>query len=244
MLITKCISCKVWRDNPLELPNVTLSFIIKIGFSYYEYVKGRGEVLFVVGLFIGTAFLVQSLFSRNQWIMLLLALAGYGMYFQVWENNGLLFCMFIMGIVLIVLEFYIPDYGIVGILGLIATVVSLYLYTNSITGMLFHWILATIVFVVMLIINFHLGRTLQTNQQFVLQTQLNRQSGYSSTPIYHDLEGKEAVVVEVMRPVGRILLDTGEMYQAISQSGFIEVDEVVTIVKISGQSIYVRNKEA
>lgn len=199
--------------------------------------------MFVVGLFIGTAFIVQSLFTRHQWVMFFLAMVAYGAYFQVWENNWLIYCMFIMGIVLIVLEFYIPDYGIVGILGLIATVVSLYLYTNSITEMLFHWILATIVFVIILIINFHLGRTLQTSQQFVLQTQMNRQSGYSSTPIYHELEGREGVVVEVMRPVGRIMLDTGEMYQAISQSGLLEVDEAVTIVKVSGQSIYVRNKE-
>jgi membrane-bound serine protease (ClpP class) len=57
-----------------------------------------------------------------------------------------------------------------------------------------------------------------------------------------DLQGKIAVVRETLNPEGTVLFQ-GELWNAVSISGKIPVDEEVVIIKISGLKLVVSSKE-
>lgn len=191
---------------------------------------------------VGIAALMSALFLKIKWVSLLVALGCFMMYFDVLNQPWITFIIFILGVIFLIIELYVPDFGVMGVVGFLTVAIALYMKLGSVSELIMLTIYTMLVIGCVIIIGFKLGYNLRLSPQFVLKTELNDQSGYAAVKVANEtLLNKEAKVIESLRPVGKIRLDgSGETYQVISQDGFINKGENVQIFEIKDAQIYVR----
>ncbi|MBK0348850.1 hypothetical protein JDW15_09505 [Aerococcaceae bacterium zg-ZJ1578] len=197
-------------------------------------------------LLCGVAILTISLFSiiRYKWINLIIATTLFAIYFNVFSMPSLAFFIFMIGIILLVIELYIPNFGAAGLIGAISTIAALHLLLNDVTALLTTIIYCVLVMILVLLIGFKLGFTMSLSPQFILTTSLKHQSSAKTQKDYQALLGQVGVVIEDLRPVGKILLnDSEEIIEALSQIGMIKSGASVIISKVVGSKIYVKQFE-
>ena len=130
--------------------------------------------------------------------------------------------LFIVGLGLIAVEvFVVPGFGIVGILGIIALFVSLFLAFGSITSALWSIVLALLISILVIVLFWRRFTQSRVWRRLVLEHREDKESGYKGTPTYNDLVGKRGVTVTPLRPSGTALIE-GQRYSVVSDGGFIK----------------------
>lgn len=182
--------------------------------------------------------------------------------FAVQAFNWLEVILILVGIVLLLAEMLIlPGYGVIGILGIVITLAgigALILPNLSAAHFSFDigsWNLNAFYFaerleyflgsllgalILVVIITRYVTPRLMNRNAMVLKQQ---QEGYIARPEAHSLPpvNSEGTAFSSLKPGGKILIDN-HIYDALSESGFIERDERVVVIKIVGSTIIVAKK--
>ena len=145
--------------------------------------------------------------------------------------------LFIVGIILILAEiFLIPGFGVAGISGITAILVSLfYIFPNRSVAInvLLAVVLFTLVIGILMIRKFGSSR-------FWRRISLDTSSeDYYSSQSKKDYLNKTAVTLSKLRPAGTIKID-GQRIDAVSEGGFIEKGKKVKVISVSGSRVVVR----
>lgn len=179
------------------------------------------------------------------------------LYFLPDYLHGLLanweFFIFIIGVVLLVLEVaVIPGFGVAGISGLVFVFAALIL--SMIKNDVFDFTFVTAsawesVYIVMMVSFIGLAFLMFVGvplifkskgfQKIALMTTLNENAQGSKN---REIIGKEGVVYSVLRPSGRVQLDD-EIYDAYTESGYLEIGTPVVVIADNGVSIKVKVKK-
>lgn len=194
-------------------------------------------------LSIGSLGLVVELYSPGFGIPGFMGLSALMLFFYGHLVAGLAgmetLLLFIAGIVLIILELFLPG-GIAGIIGLIAVVASLFLASGSIKVMALSILIATAVSIAAsILLTRVLGKRMKFFKKFILTDSTNTESGYVSNVSRHDLVGKIGVTHTPLRPSGTVIIDD-ERLDVVSEGTFTEKDKKVKVVKVEGSRIVVR----
>lgn len=145
--------------------------------------------------------------------------------------------LFIIGVILILAEiFLIPGFGVAGISGITAILVSLfYIFPNRSVAInvLLAVVLFTLVIGILMIRKFGSSR-------FWRRISLDTSSkNYYSSSSKKDYLNKNAVTLSKLRPAGTIEIE-GQRADAVSEGGFIDKGKKVKVISISGSKIVVR----
>lgn len=162
--------------------------------------------------------------------------------------------IFVIGLILIGIEvFAIPGFGITGISGIILVIAGLALAMVDNMGFnfgvqYFHQITEAFFIVIIsaflaLVGSFYLSQKLFTTSAFgqlALETVQKSDDGYTSADQkYRTMVGQSGVAHTVLRPSGKVLIED-DIYDATSDSGFIEKGEPVVVVKHETAQLFVR----
>lgn len=190
---------------------------------------------------------------------LIVALSAAALYFAPHYLQGLAahweIALFVIGLLLLIAEFFfIPGFGVLGIMGISAMVTALVLTMVFNVGFDFTFtpsevIISNILLVMTaLIVGFFFSLWLSkklftSNTPFgalALSTTLAEQDGFVSGEAtkMQALVGKCATTQTFMRPAGKIEVD-GEWYDAVSESGVIEKGMQVKIVRFENAQFIV-----
>jgi len=169
---------------------------------------------------------------------------------QNWE-----LVIFIAGVVLIAVEiFAIPGFGVAGISGvlLVITGLTLAMVDNLVFDMEWNFAFAEVVksfFIVItamflsLILSLYLGKKLFSGRGvfagLALESELDTRDGFlgvESQPA--DMIGRTGKAESVLRPSGRVRIDD-EIYDAVSEYGFIERGQEVKVIRYEAGQIHV-----
>ncbi len=157
--------------------------------------------------------------------------------------------IFLIGLILIALEvFVIPGFGVAGILGIILVAGGLVMSLLDNTNFDFQGVstkqmnesVLTVVaglvlgFVLMIWISNRIGRK-GMFRHVALQTDLE---DAAAAPDLRDLIGQQGVTTTILRPSGKVEID-GEVYDGISEIGFIEKGKRVVVVRYENAQVYV-----
>ncbi len=163
---------------------------------------------------------------------------------QNWE-----ILVFIAGVILIVAEiFIIPGFGIAGISGIICIIAGLTMSLLNNTDFNFEGVSGIevgrasltvlmgigISFVLSIWISSKIG-TKGIFKKVALNADLEKAV---STPIFNNLIGKEGIAATILRPSGKVNIDN-ELYDGVSESGFIEKGQRVKVIRFENAQIYV-----
>lgn len=196
---------------------------------------------FIFFAMVAVAFMVIAAYKKPQWLYLTLSIIMFAVFFAVWNGYWLQYLLFMLGILLLIVEFYIPGFGIAGVLGLLGTIAGLYWYTESFIDVLVVYIAAitTIALITYMFAKFNVK--IQLTQRFILNTALNQPSGYSANPDLSYLEKETGITLTDLRPVGRAQFGKN-IFDVISDMDMIARDQVIRVHRVEGAKIYVRKE--
>lgn len=148
--------------------------------------------------------------------------------------------LFILGILLLAMEiFVIPGFGLAGILGIIAVVVSVVLVFGNLQAALTSLFIALSVSIVAIIL---LWKRIQQGhfwQRLVLSHTESKDEGYSAPADFSHLLGHEGLTLTPLRPAGTVVID-GIRCDVVSEGGFIAENSLIEVVLLEGTRIVVR----
>ncbi|MGC9353941.1 MAG: NfeD family protein [Mariniphaga sp.] len=163
--------------------------------------------------------------------------------------------LFLAGLILIAVElFVLPGFGIAGISGVLLIFVALVL--SLIENVVFDFepvdterlgvAVMTVVAGIFggFILSLYLGRKLFTAhsgpfKNLALNTVQDVKEGYLNVDSsFIALKGKNGTAQTVLRPSGKVLIE-GEVYDAVTEGGFIDKGEKVVVVKVGTAQLYV-----
>jgi membrane-bound serine protease (ClpP class) len=226
-----------------------------IGFLINPVVQGFLIMIIIAGIYF-------ELQTPGVTFPMLLAVAAAVLYFAPLYLDGLAqhweIIVFIIGIILILIEvFAIPGFGFTGISGIALVIVGLTfgMIDNNIfeTGggkalsIIFKSLFLVVISIaVSLVSSIYISGKLITSsrlQGLALKSEQKSDQGYVSGGDNSYLIGKEGTAVTMLRPSGKVDI-TGEIYDALSEVGYIDPGERVVINRYEAGQLYVSKKDA
>jgi membrane-bound serine protease (ClpP class) len=152
--------------------------------------------------------------------------------------------IFILGLILLGVEVLIlPGFGVVGIAGLGAMIVSIILAAPDLEQAVISLVLAIFGTIVLLFLSIKLLPSRRVWQRLVLGVKQEKEEGYLAPSLsLQDLLGAEGISVSPLRPAGTIEVN-GERIDVVTDGNFIPVNTPVKVVKVEGSRVIVRRRD-
>lgn len=146
----------------------------------------------------------------------------------------------IIGLILILLEFYIPG-AVMGILGGAVILIGIFLFASQASSLIsiVLFVIAT-AFAVGLLIRFAIWRIVHTKPDYSIYSN-HDQEGYQASNYDPTAIGKTGIVITDLKPGGFILIE-GKQHAAISISGYLTKGTEVKVLEGQEQSLIVKRR--
>lgn len=187
--------------------------------------------------------LILELYTPGFGVAGTMGLIGLGLFFYGHYIAGLAgmesILLLTAGIIFIVLEFFIMS-GLMGILGVIAIVISLFMAGYNVTQMAMSISIAAIVSILALIILFKwIGTKRGILKRVILRDRTSSELGYSSFDDHSEYLGQEGITETPLRPSGIMSLSDKRL-DVVTEGAYIEKGKKVKIIQVEGMRIVVR----
>jgi membrane-bound serine protease (ClpP class) len=233
------------QEELLQFLNLENAAIKEVELSFAEKIARlvTNPVVVPILLSIGSLGLVLELYSPGFGIPGIMGLSALALFFYGHLIAGLAgmesIILLIVGLLAIVLELFIPG-GVLGILGIAAVIGSLLLSSASITYMAFSILIAfTVTIIGSIIMAKVFGFKRGFLRHIILSDSTSTEKGYVSYDERPDLLGEEGVTITPLRPSGTASFNE-ERVDVVTEGGFIEENQMVKVIKVSGGRVIVR----
>ena len=202
----------------------------------------------MLGLMIAFYTRTVGAFTIAGFVALALFFGGHAVVHLVGWEEALLF---LTGVILVIVEiFFVPGFGVPGVLGLICVITALVLSLIGMpinvsfeTGLLAEAMTRVLLsllgaFVLALVATRLLSRT-AFGRAFVLE---DAETGYLSAPSASDLVGMVGEALTDLRPAGKIIID-GQRHEATREREFVARGARVRVIGTEGPALVVRPVE-
>lgn len=159
------------------------------------------------------------------------------------EMNVVPAVLLVLGIILCLIEMFVPGFGVFGISGgvcLVGGIVAKMLYGGTVTQM---FILIFLIFIFLLlgfgIATWSAKRGLISKTPLVLKETALPENYADVDEKMLKLVGKKGVTTSLLRPQGIIEID-GKFYDAMSTDEYLEKDTKVVVVEMQGRTLFVK----
>ena len=153
--------------------------------------------------------------------------------------------LFFIGLIAIIVEFFVPAAGVIGIIGggcIIGSVVMAYLDYGILTGSVF--LLGALILTPLLIMSyFRIFPKTIIGKKLILNTNQSHESGFTSftQEKYMNLKGSSGIVKKDMRPTGIVEIE-GQKFNALTNGEYLDSGSRIQVFKIEGNRIFVRKE--
>ena len=151
--------------------------------------------------------------------------------------------LFCIGLIAIIVEFFVPAAGIIGIIGggcIIGSVVMAYLDYGILTGSAF--LLGALILTPLLIMfYFRIFPKTIIGKKLILNTNQSHELGFTSftQEKYRDLKGSSGTVLKEMRPVGIVEIE-GQKFNALTNGEYLDSGSRIQVFKVEGNRVFVK----
>lgn len=191
--------------------------------------------------FIGVALAILTPFVKSGTGLTLISLAFYFRFAGL--ETWLPVILFTAGLLLIVFEIFIPEFGVAGVIGMILLIAGLYLTIGDIGQTVRDLSLSVVITSGVVFYLVKNGYSLANVNKLILQTNL---PGSSSTeqekkekPVIN--EGVNGTTLTPLRPSGKVVFgDDPTVYDVLSIDGHISKDTEIIVDRVKGTKITVR----
>lgn len=198
------------------------------------------ETLFLSLIFISVVIALLTPYFKSGITMAVASLAAY--YYFANIDSWAAIILLVVGLILIVLEIFVPDFGLLGLLGFAAIVLGLYYTTGDIGKTLTDLIIALSLSSLLVIFLFKKGYSFTNWDRFVLTTQIKSEENVEVIQEDQSLTaGMVGQSVTTLRPSGKARFENQQKtYDVLSDDGHIAREKGIIIQEIIGNKIVVR----
>jgi len=154
--------------------------------------------------------------------------------------------LYIVGYAAIVLEFFVPSGGLVGLTGIgsiIGGIVLIYRNYGNRLGLIF-LIAALVLTPVLIVVYFKYFPGSFIGKRLILFKDQKREDGFvaHSVSAYRDLIGKTGLSITPLRPAGTVMIDN-KRYSVVTSGEYIEKNKQIEVLTVNGSRVVVRKRE-
>ncbi len=163
----------------------------------------------------------------------------YGTSFLGGIGSWLEPALFILGLVLLGAEMFIPGFGIFGIGGIISIFVSFFLVLGGNQNAFFWLAMSLVVSIVLFFLVIKKLTPGLFGSRFILKNTESRQEGFSSNPDYEEYIDKIGMTTTQLKPGGTADFD-GMKLDVLTYGEFVQPNKKVQVVKVEGNKLFVK----
>ncbi len=215
------------------------------GFTYWLTNPVVSTVLLILGI-AGIVIEVATVGSFG--IFGVIGAGSFILYFlgNVWAGNagaGLI-ALFVAGLILLALEILvIPGFGVAGIGGVLAIVISLIMAAPNPGSAVISLLIAMVAAAVIIWFTLKNRKTRKVWSKLVLFTKQENKDGYVSADTgLAALQGQKGKALTTLRPSGTAQID-GRKVDVVTQGEFIQAGQEIEVLLVEGQRVIVRATE-
>ncbi|HIU19469.1 MAG TPA: hypothetical protein IAC48_05360 [Candidatus Limiplasma stercoravium] len=157
------------------------------------------------------------------------------------ENLPILIC-FVLGMGLLVVEVFMPGFGLPGIAGIILEVVAIvltYLWHGGLTALGMTLVILALVAIAVSLALRSVNKGRLSKSPMILNDSESATDGYVATQDMEVFVGKEGVTLTVLRPVGMAEVD-GIRLNVVADGEYMPKDTRVRVDRVEGPRVVVR----
>ncbi len=148
---------------------------------------------------------------------------------------------FALGIALLIIEMYMPGFGVFGILGFISLVACIFVTVDTFAQGLIMTAALFVIIIIILAVFASLASKGHLPKGITLKEATSAELGFSGTEDMKYLIGKVGVAITNLRPVGDADFD-GVRLDVVSRGEYINKGSAVEVIEVEGNRIVVREK--
>ncbi|MEC6748478.1 NfeD family protein [Marinilactibacillus sp. XAAS-LB27] len=199
-------------------------------------------LLLAIG-FIGVAIAILTPLSKTGFSITMLSFIAY--FSIIGVDTWLPLVLFTAGLLLIIFEIFVPEFGVAGILGALFLISGLYLTLGDIVMTIRDLSMAIVITSGVVFYLVRTGYSLTNVNKLILHTNLKGNQKTTTKKSTVQVEpGLEGVTQTPLRPSGKVSFGTtdGILVDVLSDEGYISKDVTVVIEKVLGTKVIVRKK--
>lgn len=156
--------------------------------------------------------------------------------------NTLSAVLFILGLLLLIVEMFIPGFGIAGGSGLILLVLGIILTARTPFEAFVMLVIVLILVSLVLAVILRSAKKGKLSKKLILWSAAKHEDGFSASSDMSALLGKEGIALTVLRPAGTGQF-SGQRLDVVTEGNFMEKGTKIKIVRIDGRRIVVESIE-
>ncbi|SFQ22539.1 NfeD family protein [Caldicoprobacter faecalis] len=149
--------------------------------------------------------------------------------------------LFILGAVLVAIEFMVPGFGIAGTLGIISLLLGIVVASRVVSPPVLVGIIAAVLLVIVsLLVWAYRSATKggKISRTLLLHSRLDKEQGYTSVQPEESLVGMEGVALSMLRPSGTAQIGDRRV-DVVTEGEFIPKGTRVRVIKVEGFRVVV-----
>jgi membrane-bound ClpP family serine protease len=163
------------------------------------------------------------------------ALSLFGFFQTIGTLSAILF---IVGLLLLVVEMFIPGFGIAGGTGLLLLVIGIIITARSWTDALVMTAILLALVALFLFIILRSAKKGLLHRRLILWSASRTEQGFIATPDYSNLVGREGMTLTVLRPAGYGDFD-GQRLDIVTEGNYIPKGTKISVIRTEGRRIVV-----
>lgn len=193
---------------------------------------------------VGVAAIIIGLMLRRFALGGIVAVASFVLYFSMVENGSwLTLFLFAFGVLLLIMEIFVPNYGVMGVIGVLLLIAGITLMNLNIGDAVLDITVGVLIGLASFLTLFKMGYRLPFANKWILANELNAKRGFSSSAQdYAQYLHQTAQTTTPLRPTGKARFADGQVLEVISEHEVINADETVKVIKVTGSKIVVRRE--
>lgn len=200
------------------------------------------ETLLLTLVFISIVVILLTTMFKTGLIMAIASLSAFFYFASI--NSWTPILLLIVGLLLIILEIFVPDFGLLGLLGFASIVLGLYYTTGDFGKTMTDLIIALTVSSILIVFLFKKGYSFTNWDRFVLNAQIKTEENIERIEEDRILTaGMLGKATTALRPSGKAMFEDIQIsFDVLSDDGHISQGTEIIIQEIIGNKIVVRKK--
>ena len=147
--------------------------------------------------------------------------------------------LLVVGLVFLVIEAFVPGFGIFGALGIASLVLTIFLTAKTLMEGIIMFLILFVVSVILLLIAIRVATKGKLSKKLINRDTSSEKEGYLGMQDERASVGLIGKAFTILRPAGKGIFN-GEVLDIVTKGEFIEIDKDIIIEQVEGVRIVVR----
>jgi membrane-bound serine protease (ClpP class) len=147
--------------------------------------------------------------------------------------------LLVVGMILLIIEAFIPSFGVVGIIGIVLLFLSIFLTAKTFLEGVIMFLILLAIAVLLLVIVVRIATKSRLSKKLINTDTFSEEQGYLGVEDMSAKVGLKGKAVTILRPAGKAVFE-GEILDVVTKGEFVEEGKGVIIEQVEGNRIVVK----